>query len=66
MNISKIIFIFQFLALILFMCSNITNKNKINYEYQCYKYYDSRIESKPDEEYCKKCLCIDTARIRLW
>jgi hypothetical protein len=63
---SSIILILSFLILNLTGCMSTTNKKVRKYKSQCYKYYDSRVESKPDKEFCDTCLCIDTAKIRLW
>ena len=66
LRVSSITVIFVFLLMTGIGCSSITKENKRSYDYQCYKYYDSRVESEPDKEFCKKCLCIDTSKIRLW
>lgn len=52
-----LILIFLFLS-----CTKYEGKPPPKYNYQCYKYYNGKT-NRPAEDFCEKCLCIDTSKI---
>jgi hypothetical protein len=55
------LFTYTILGLFLF-CTKYEGKPIQKYDYQCYQYYSGK-DNRPSDDFCEKCLCIDTLKV---